>query len=88
LRRNKLPRYTYECSVCLEYFEVSHSISEKLTDCQCGASASLVRVPSIPFRVSPKGKHKPGQIVKDYIQDAKRDIEEYKKDMAKGIKDE
>tara|TARA_R110000824_G_scaffold248109_1_gene437211 strand:+ start:1142 stop:1279 length:138 start_codon:yes stop_codon:yes gene_type:complete len=45
-------------------------------------------VPSVPFRVSPKGKHQPGQIVKDFIQDTKRDIEEYKKDMSKGVEDE
>ena len=83
-----MPRYTYKCNVCLEYFEVSHSISEKLADCQCGAPDSLIRVPSVPFRVSSKGEPKPGQVVKDFIQDAKREVKEYKEEMSKGVEDE
>ena len=83
-----MPRYTYKCNVCLEYFEVSHSISEKLTDCRCGSEASLIRVPSAPFRVSSREEQKPGQVVKDFIQDAKREIEEYKEEMSKGVENE
>jgi len=83
-----LPRYTYRCSACLEYFEVSHSISDKLTDCDCGSKGSLVRIPSVPFNVSLKKTKKPGQLVKEFIEDSKRDVEEYKKDMGKGVEDE
>ena len=83
-----MPRYTYRCSACLEYFEVSHSISDKLTDCDCGSKGSLVRIPSVPFNVSLKKTKKPGQLVKEFIEDSKRDVEEYKKDMCKGVEDE
>lgn len=82
-----MPRYTYRCEGCLEYFEVSHSISDKLTDCTCGSKDSLIRVPSVPFRVSSKGEKK-GQLVKEFIEDSKRDVEEYKKDLGKGVENE
>ena len=82
-----MPRYTYRCKTCLEYFEVSHSISEKMTDCVCGEKDSLTRVPSIPFRVSSKESQKPGQVVKEFIDDSKREIEKYKEEMVKGVED-
>tara|TARA_R100000030_G_scaffold64881_2_gene49400 strand:- start:141 stop:419 length:279 start_codon:yes stop_codon:yes gene_type:complete len=88
IRRNDLPRYTYRCDVCGKSFEVFHSISEKLTDCDCGEEGSLVRIPSLPFRVSAtSGKQKPGEIVKEFIEDAKKEIESYKKDITRGVED-
>jgi putative FmdB family regulatory protein len=83
-----VPRYTYRCDVCKKYFEVSHSISKKLTDCKCGEEASLTRVPSLPFRVSTKeGKPKPGQVVKEFIEDAKKEISDYKKEISHEVDD-
>ena len=82
-----MPRYTYRCSVCLEYFEASHAITEKLTDCQCGEKDSLKRIPSVPYRVSSKAAEPAGQMVKEFIDDAKKEIEKYKKDMSKGVDD-
>jgi putative FmdB family regulatory protein len=83
-----LPRYTYRCKACQKYFEVSHSITEKLTDCKCGEKEALTRVPSVPFRVSTDSEPKTGQLVKEFIDDTKKDIEEYKKELAKGVQDE
>lgn len=80
-----MPRYTYRCEACLEYFDISHSISDKLTDCNCGSKGSLIRVPSVPFRVSSSQSVKPGQLVKEFIEDGKKDIEEYKKELAKEV---
>ncbi len=82
-----MPRYTYRCKACQQYFEVSHSITEKLTDCKCGEEASLTRVPSVPFRVSSTDKQKPGELVKEFIDDTRKDIDEYKKELAKGVQD-
>ena len=80
-----MPRYTYRCDVCGNSFEVSHSISEKLTDCECGEEGSLKRIPSLPFRASVKpNKQKAGQIVKEYIEDAKEEIKQTKKKMIEG----
>jgi hypothetical protein len=83
-----VPKYTYRCNVCNEYSEVYHSISEKLTDCSCGGEGSLIRVPSLPFRVSEKSTNKPGQLTREFIKDAKKEIEDYKRDIIKGIEDE
>ena len=80
-----MPRYTYRCKACLEYFEVSHSISDKLFDCECGEEDSLTRVPSVPFNVSIKSIQPPGQLVKEFIEDTKRDVEKYKREMVEGV---
>ena len=81
-----MPRYTYRCDVCGNSFEVSHSISEKLTDCECGEEGSLKRIPSLPFRASVKiNKQKAGEIVKEFIEDTKIEIKKSKEKMMKGI---
>ena len=84
-----MPRYTYRCDVCGNSFEVSHSISEKLTDCECGEEGSLKRIPSLPFRASVKiNKQKAGEIVKEFIEDTKMEIEKSKEKMTKGASDD
>ena len=81
-----MPRYTYRCDVCGNSFEVSHSISEKLTDCECGEEGSLKRIPSLPFRASVKiNKQKAGEIVKEFIEDAKMEIKKSKEETTKGL---
>lgn len=83
-----MPRYTYRCDVCKECFEAFHSISDKLTDCECGEEGTLKRIPSLPFRVSAKSsKQKPGEIVKEFIEDTKKDISDYKKEMTYEVDD-
>tara|TARA_R110001583_G_scaffold6099_1_gene31800 strand:+ start:90 stop:296 length:207 start_codon:yes stop_codon:yes gene_type:complete len=67
---------------------VSHSITEKLTDCECGKEGSLKRIPSLPFHISVKeGKSKPGQIVKEFIEDAKKEVAKHKKEMTHEVDD-
>ena len=84
-----MPRYTYRCDVCGNSFEVSHSISEKLTDCECGEEGSLKRIPSLPFRASVKiNKQKAGEIVKEFIEDTEKEIRKTKHEMTKGVSDE
>ena len=83
-----MPRYTYKCDVCGKSFEVFHSISDKLTDCDCGEEGSLKRIPSLPFHVSTKeGGKKPGQVVKEFIEDTKEEIRKTKDKMLKGVDD-
>ena len=83
-----MPRYTYRCDVCGNSFEVSHSISEKLTDCKCGEEGSLKRIPSLPFRVSTiENKQKAGQLVKEFIEDAREEVKQEKQKMSEGIED-
>ena len=82
-----MPRYTYECSRCENTFEISHSIKEKLTDCnQCGQVGSLARVPGgFHFATSADGVNNTlpiGQIVRDHIQEAKEEIKREKEEMS------
>ena len=86
-----MPRYLYRCAKCEFLFEKVHSITEKLTDCeQCETENSLKRLPS-SFRLvnklhSNNNTTRPGQVVKDHIEEARRDIEEQKKEMVEDYK--
>ena len=77
-----MPRYIYRCDICDEFFKIDHSITEKLTTCEHCGEDTLVRLPSVPLRVSTK-KQNAGQVVKDFIEDAKKEIIDYKKEMIK-----
>jgi len=83
-----LPRYIYRCDVCGDSFEISHSISEKLTDCECGEEGSLKRIPSLSFRASVnQNKQKAGEVVKEFIEDTRKQIDQTKKEMSKEVDD-
>lgn len=81
-----MPRYTYRCDVCGNSFDVSHSISEKLTDCECGEEGSLKRIPSLSFRASvDQNKQKAGAKIKEFIEDTRKDIDDYKNKISEGV---
>ena len=73
-----MPRYTYRCDECEEVFEVNHSMSIKLKDCElCGSVDSLVRVPSSTFittTTTTKDNKNVGDVVKDHIEESKKDL--------------
>tara|TARA_Y100000310_G_scaffold304520_1_gene343777 strand:+ start:171 stop:434 length:264 start_codon:yes stop_codon:yes gene_type:complete len=83
-----MPRYVYECAECDFLFESVHSMTEKLTDCeQCEVKNSLKRLPS-SFRLVNKphsinNTTPAGDVIRDHIKEAKKDIEEAKKEMTK-----
>ncbi len=84
-----MPRYTYRCDECEEVFEINHSMSIKLEDCElCKAVQSLVRVPSSTFittTTSPtKDNKKVGDVVKDHIEESKRELKA-EQEKLKGI---
>ena len=76
-----MPRYVYHCDSCEEIFEQVHSIKAKLEDCHlCGAPDSLKRLPSITriIKIGQKDTQRIGQVVKQHIEDAKRDMKQEK----------
>ena len=81
-----MPRYTYECGTCEILFEKTHSMTEKLDDCEyCDSEKSLKRIPS-SFRLVNEDRNssiRPGDVVRDHIEDAKKDIRQQKEDMAR-----
>ena len=80
-----MPRYAYRCRTCTREFEVFHRMSEKLENCE-ECSGVLFRIPSTTFTTKKTdGNEKAGQIVKDFIEDAKEEIEAEKQKMKLGL---
>jgi len=78
-----VPRYRYKCTECQHDCEVTHSISEKLTDCEkCKLKNTLKRIPFL-MRIKKEGSSKTGDVVKQFIKDAKEDVSVEKKNFAK-----
>ena len=73
-----MPRYVYRCGECEEVFEKTHSMKIKLEDCEfCESENSLIRVPSSTFittSVVTKDNKKVGDVVKDHIEESKKDL--------------
>ena len=80
-----MPRYTYRCKSCVREFEVFHGMSERIESCdEC--SGALFRVPSATFTtMKTAAKNKTGQVVKEFIEDAREEIEAEKEKMKVGL---
>ena len=77
-----MPRYHYKCKKCSHEFTTVHMMSERLTDCkECEVEGALIRVPSLSSRPVSKPASKPGAVVKQYLKDAKKEIEHEKKEL-------
>ena len=82
-----MPKYVYECSSCKEITEIRHSIKEKMEDCSlCEELKTLTRIPSAPLIIKNRSTNngsKAGSVVKEFIEDARRDISSEKRDLRK-----
>ena len=81
-----MPRYSYKCSDCNEVVEVWHSITEKLENCQaCNKEHCMEKIPSnfsLAFnKENSKSSSRPGDLVKQSIEEFKQDLKQQKKDM-------
>ena len=84
-----MPRYTYRCEECEGVFEINHSMSIKLEDCElCGSVQSLIRVPSSTFittnTLSTKDNKKVGDLVKEHIEESKKELKS-EQEKLKGV---
>ena len=81
-----MPTYTYECGACEKTFDIRHSIKERVEKCEsCKATGELTRLPSAPFilkKIDPSSK-KAGSLVKDFIQETKREVSKEKEELQK-----
>ena len=77
-----MPNYMYKCISCGQVINIFHSFAEKATDCElCGAENSLQRDFSAPFTFTGKSiekKSQPGQVVNEFIEQAKEQIKKDK----------
>lgn len=82
-----MPKYVYECSSCKEITEIRHSIKERMEDCSlCEESKTLTRIPSVPLIIKSKPMNngtRAGSVVKEFIEDARREISSEKRDLQK-----
>jgi predicted nucleic acid-binding Zn ribbon protein len=88
-RFKRLPKYVYRCSECENTYDVIHAFGETIRHCseadensKCGNTSTMKRVPqTINFIKKQEKKAQVGQIVDDFIEDTKKEVEEYKEEM-------
>tara|TARA_R110000824_G_scaffold275903_1_gene464487 strand:- start:555 stop:821 length:267 start_codon:yes stop_codon:yes gene_type:complete len=84
-----MPRYVYHCKECEIVFQKNHSIKEKLTDCEdCETQNSLQRIPSVITTLTKNTgdqKRQVGSLVKEYIENAKEDLKDEKKELGNQV---
>jgi len=73
-----MPRYDYKCLKCDKTFEAYHSMSEQLENCLCENQGQVQKVAPFLFKTEQKSLQKPGQLVKEFIQNSKQEIKEEK----------
>jgi len=82
-----MPKYEYKCKTCNEHFFLRHGIKEKIEKRPtCEKECDLERIPTISFRKIEKKKKKVGKVVRDYIEDTKKEIEEEKEHLKQDYK--
>jgi len=68
-----MPKYNYRCLDCDREFELYHSMFENIEKCILCEAGEVKKIPSLSFSVSTVNKS--GNLVKEFIQDAKQDVE-------------
>jgi hypothetical protein len=79
-----MPRYIYRCLECMFTEVYVHSMKESADVCNsCGQTGSLVREPAA-FTTRSTGldsKRRPGELVKEFIEDVKKEVSSEKTDL-------
>ena len=84
-----MPRYVYQCVECDETFQVTHSMSERLTVCtecgvECQGNGSLKRLPSTANNSLSKTKEQTSkQRVDEFIKTARAELAEQAEESRK-----
>jgi putative FmdB family regulatory protein len=80
-----MPHYNYRCEECGAEYGVFHSMTETHTECAfCGTVDSVHKI--LELRREIKVETKTGEIVKQFIEDSKRDIENERQTLSKRTK--
>ena len=80
-----MPKYNYRCLGCDREFELRHSMLEHAEKCILCGEGEIKKIPSLSFSISTSNKT--GNIVKEFIEDTKRDIEVEKQKLKKECND-
>ena len=72
-----MPNYRYKCESCFAEFNVTHSINSTLDKCaKCGTEDRMNRVPQTFSTIIKDSGQKAGEVVKEYIEDAREDLKQ------------
>lgn len=76
-----MPKYNYSCSGCGEEFEIYHSMFETIDACILCESQDIRKKPSSFF--ASVDSNKAGSLVREYIEEAKKEVRTEKLEMTK-----
>ena len=82
-----MPKYSYRCDACESEYEVWHGMTEEHTNCNVCDAPSVVRIPALLGEVTINApKQKVGDIVNQTIEETKKEVKEYKKNIDRNFK--
>jgi len=78
-----MPIYLYRCTNCKNEFKESHSMAERIVDCEtCELSDTLIRLPSnFAFFRKEEKERKVGSLVQEHIEDSKEELQKEKEQL-------
>ena len=79
-----MPKYTYHCEECENYYDITHSMTERNAFLCIECSGSLHKVPSVPLSLAArKVNARTGDVVKSSIEDFRKDLKEQRTEALK-----
>ena len=80
-----MPKYSYRCLACDREFDLYHSMFEAIERCILCEAEKVEKIPSLSFSVSQANNA--GELVKEFIKDAKESVKEEKKKLKEEYND-
>ena len=77
-----MPKYCYKCPECESEMEVRHGMTERLEECKlCEYQGVLTRIPQLTniLKKQEQGQRSTGSLVKEYIEENKKILQEERK---------
>jgi len=84
-----MPRYTYRCDHCKSTFEISHGMFFEQKICiKCQSNDTLTKIPDFAIKIKKtEAKQRVGKIVDQYIEEAKKELKDQRKDLSSEVFD-
>lgn len=79
-----MPQYMYKCKFCDKQWEEFHSLNETPSKCPFCEMNNFQRIPAyvaVISKMQEENKAKTGEMVKDYIEQNKQVLKEFKQEL-------
>ncbi|QDP63311.1 MAG: hypothetical protein GOVbin703_58 [Prokaryotic dsDNA virus sp.] len=80
-----MPKYSYECNSCGSRYEIWHGMQEQHLKCNVCEAESPTRIPSILGDVYIARPQKTGTVVRETIEDTKKETEAMRKEASRSM---